>query len=59
LAAGVVLVEWDTGNRFIYGCGIHGVYDIVVCDKPRSSLDGLVAVGCFVKRGKYFLFRQF
>ncbi|XP_056022225.1 uncharacterized protein LOC130046472 isoform X2 [Ostrea edulis] len=49
--AGVVLVEWDTGERYVYNYGINEVYDIVVCEEPRTSIDGFVAVGCFVKRG--------
>jgi hypothetical protein len=53
--AGLVLVEWDTGDRFTYNYGINDLYDVVICDEPRISLDGLVAVGCFVKRGKSFV----
>ncbi|XP_062603232.1 uncharacterized protein LOC134265002, partial [Saccostrea cucullata] len=49
--AGLVLVEWDNGERSMYNYGIRGMYDVVVCEEPRVPLDGLVAVGCFVKRG--------
>ncbi|XP_062587355.1 E3 ubiquitin-protein ligase MIB2-like, partial [Saccostrea cucullata] len=49
--AGLVLVEWDNGERSMYNYGIRGMYDVVVCEESRVPLDGLVAVGCFVKRG--------
>ncbi|XP_061172146.1 uncharacterized protein LOC133181616 [Saccostrea echinata] len=49
--AGSVLVEWDNGHRGVYKYGIKNMYDIVVCDEPRIPVDGLVAVGCLVKRG--------
>ncbi|XP_062603198.1 uncharacterized protein LOC134264966 [Saccostrea cucullata] len=49
--AGLVLVEWDNGERCVYNYGMRDMYDVVVCEEPRIPLDGLVAVGCFVKRG--------
>lgn len=51
--AGMVYVEWDTGVRCNYIHGQGGIYNVVVCDEPRIPEDGFVAVGCFVKRGKY------
>ena len=50
---GLVYVEWDTGLRANYSHGHDGIYHVVVCDEPRFPVDGLAAVGCFVKRGKY------
>ena len=49
---GLVYVEWDTGLRANYSHGHDGIYHVVVCDEPRFPVDGLAAVGCFVKRGK-------
>ncbi|XP_022330329.2 uncharacterized protein LOC111128778 isoform X2 [Crassostrea virginica] len=48
---GLVYVEWDTGLRANYSHGHNGIYHVVVCDEPRFPVDGLAAVGCFVKRG--------
>ena len=53
---GLVYIQWDSGIRSQYGYGYKGIYDVVVCEEPRYPEDGLAAVGCFVRRGKWSFF---
>lgn len=43
---GVVVVQWDTGNRCNYRCGIEGKYDLKVYDSgPAGKTTSMLTVG--------------
>jgi hypothetical protein len=51
----MIWVEWDSGykNCYRYHEG-RNAYDIKPVSEPRTLVDDLIAVGCKVKRGKYY-----
>ena len=51
----MIWVEWDSGyrNDYCYDERINA-YDIKPVNEPRRLVDDLIAVGCKVKRGKYY-----
>jgi hypothetical protein len=51
----MIWVEWDSGHKNCYGYheGVN-VYEIKPVNEPRRLVDDLIAVGCKVKRGKYY-----
>ncbi|XP_065943600.1 uncharacterized protein [Magallana gigas] len=52
---GWLTVEWDTGSRNIYRYGStrweSDVYDVQVCNEPRTLRNEPISAGCQVKRG--------
>ncbi|XP_062596397.1 uncharacterized protein LOC134257816 [Saccostrea cucullata] len=51
---GWINVHWDNGRVLNYRYGYNGLfeaYDLTVCDEPRTTSKGKVAVGCLVKKG--------
>ena len=49
----MIWVEWDNGYKNVYGYDERRK-DIKAVNEPRRLVDDLIAVGCKVKRGKYY-----
>ena len=55
----MIWVEWDSGHKNCYGYDERrNAYDIKPVNEPRRLVDDLIAVGCKVKRGKYYCYQS-